>query len=54
MIARAKENIYHDDHNPETLDMEWVDIELVDEKNLHPSFEKAWPELKLLVKDLVL
>lgn len=53
IIATAKENIRHDDHNKETLAMEWVDIELVDEKSLHPSFEKAWPELKILVKDIL-
>ena len=49
VIARARENIRHDKHNEETLDMEWVDIDLVDDKNLHPAFEKAWPELKRLV-----
>ena len=54
MIARARENIRHDKHNEETLDMEWVDIDLVDDKNLHPAFERAWPELKRLVLNSLL
>ena len=49
VIARAHENITTHEMNEESLEVQWVPIESVDEKNLHPSFEKAWPQLKALL-----
>jgi 8-oxo-dGTP diphosphatase len=52
VIARAHEDLSAHEMNEESIQVEWVHIERVEEKNLHPSFEKAWPELKTLLLEL--
>ncbi len=49
VLAHAHEDITTHAMNEESLQVEWVAIDSVGEKNLHPSFEKAWPELKALL-----
>jgi 8-oxo-dGTP diphosphatase len=49
VIAHAHENITTHEMNEESIEVRWVAIESVDEMNLHPSFERAWPELKTLL-----
>ena len=49
VIARAHDDITTHEMNEESIEVRWVAIESVDEMNLHPSFEKAWPELRTLL-----
>lgn len=49
VIAHAHENITTHEMNEESIEVRWVAIESVDDMNLHPSFERAWPELKTLL-----
>ena len=52
VIAIAHENITTHEMNEESIEVRWIAIESVDEMNLHPSFEKAWPQLKELLKNI--
>ncbi len=32
--------------DPESLELQWVPVELVGDKELHPGFGAAWPGLR--------
>ena len=50
VIARAAAGLIAHEVNDESHEVRWVEIELVDELPLHPSFAKSWPELKALLQ----
>jgi 8-oxo-dGTP diphosphatase len=50
VIARAEVGLIAHEVNDESHEVRWVEIELVDELPLHPSFAKSWPELKALLQ----
>ena len=50
VIARAATGLIAHEVNDESHEVRWVEIELVDELPLHPSFAKSWPELKALLQ----
>ena len=50
VIARAAAGLIAHEVNDESHEVRWVEIELVDERPLHPSFAKSWPELKALLQ----
>ena len=52
VIAHATDLLIAHELNDESHEVRWVEIDLVDELTLHPSFEKSWPQLKGLVKAL--
>ncbi|MDQ0756964.1 NUDIX domain-containing protein [Arthrobacter sp. B3I4] len=37
--------------DPESLELQWVDLDGVGEKNLHPGFAAAWPALRRRLDD---
>ena len=53
VIARAEVGLIAHEVNDESHEVRWVEIELVDELPLHPSFAKSWPELKKLLNDFI-
>lgn len=53
VIARAAAGLIAHEVNDESHEVRWVEIELVDELPLHPSFAKSWPELKKLLNDFI-
>jgi 8-oxo-dGTP diphosphatase len=53
VIARAAAGLIVHEVNDESHEVRWVEIELVDELPLHPSFAKSWPELKKLLNDFI-
>ena len=50
VIVRAAAGLIAHEVNDESHEVRWVEIELVDELPLHPSFAKSWPELKALLQ----
>jgi len=50
VIARAAAGLIAHEVNDESHEVRWVEIDLVDELPLHPSFAKSWPELKALLQ----
>ena len=50
VIARAAVGLIAHEVNDESHEVRWVEIDLVDELPLHPSFAKSWPELKALLQ----
>ncbi|MFZ4108479.1 MAG: NUDIX hydrolase [Candidatus Planktophila sp.] len=50
VIARATDQLIAHEVNDESHEVRWVEIEKVDELNLHPSFAKSWPALKALIQ----
>lgn len=38
--------------DPESLELQWVSLEGVSKKELHPGFAAAWPALRLRLQDL--
>ena len=50
VIARAETGLIAHEVNDESHEVRWVEIDLVDELPLHPSFAKSWPELKALLQ----
>jgi 8-oxo-dGTP diphosphatase len=53
VIARAAAGLIAHEVNDESHEVRWVEIDLVDELPLHPSFAKSWPELKKLLNDFI-
>jgi 8-oxo-dGTP diphosphatase len=52
VICKASEDLEAHHVNDEALQVEWVPIADVAQKNLHPSFAKSWPELHALLGEL--
>ena len=52
VIARANEKLEGHELNDESHEVRWVNIKIVDQLPLHPSFAKSWPELKALLQSL--
>lgn len=50
VIARTTDELIAHEVNDESHEVRWVEIEKVDELNLHPSFAKSWPALKALIQ----
>jgi 8-oxo-dGTP diphosphatase len=53
VIAHAHPDLVAHEQNDESLQIAWVEISEVVEKNLHPSFAKTWPELETLLRKLL-
>ena len=53
VIAHAHPDLVAHEQNDESLQIAWVEISEVVEKNLHPSFAKTWPELEALLRKLL-
>ena len=53
VIARAEVGLIAHEVNDESHEVRWVEIDLVDELPLHPSFAKSWPELKKLLNNFI-
>ncbi len=49
VIASVDSQLIAHEMNAESLQVEWVEISQVSEKNLHPSFAKTWPTLQTLL-----
>lgn len=41
-------------HNEETMNLQWIKLNDVQELNLHPSFAKSWPELLREIKKVLI
>ena len=50
VISKAHIDLVAHEQNDESLQVEWVDFDLVSAKNLHPSFTKTWPALLARLK----
>jgi len=53
VIARTTDELIAHEVNDESHEVRWVEIEKVDELNLHPSFAKSWPALKEILNNLI-
>jgi len=53
VIARTTDDLIAHEVNDESHEVRWVEIEKVDELNLHPSFAKSWPALKEILNNLI-
>jgi len=53
VIARAEVGLVAHEVNDESHEVRWVQIDLVSQMALHPSFAKSWPELKQLLNDFI-
>jgi len=51
VIARTTDELIAHEVNDESHEVRWVEIEKVDELNLHPSFAKSWPALKEILNN---
>ena len=40
-------------NNHETTDLRWFSVDEVSTQNLHPSFARSWPEISVLIQDIV-
>ena len=52
IIARAHHDLIPHEMNEESLQVEWVFMDQLSNKNLHPSFEGSWPALQTLLGEL--
>ena len=50
VISKAHIDLVAHEQNDESLQVEWVEFDLVSAKNLHPSFAKTWPALLARLK----
>ena len=50
VISKAHADLIAHEQNDESLQVEWVEFDLVSAKNLHPSFAKTWPALLARLK----
>lgn len=53
VIAQTDMALVAHEVNDESHEVRWVDIESVEELDLHPSFAKSWPELKELLNNFI-
>jgi 8-oxo-dGTP diphosphatase len=53
VIARAEVGLVAHEVNDESHEVRWVQIDLVSQMALHPSFAKSWPELKQLLNNFI-
>ena len=53
VIARAADDLVAHEVNDESHEVRWVEIDVVDQLPLHPSFAKSWPELKKLLNNFI-
>jgi 8-oxo-dGTP diphosphatase len=53
VIARAEMGLVAHEVNDESHEVRWVQIDLVSQMALHPSFAKSWPELKQLLDNFI-
>lgn len=53
VIARADPLLIAHEQNDESQQVEWVKVEEVDQKNLHPSFALSWPKLLPILRKLL-
>jgi len=53
VIARAEVGLVAHEVNDESHEVRWVQIDLVSQMALHPSFAKSWPELKQLLDNFI-
>jgi 8-oxo-dGTP diphosphatase len=53
VIARAQDELVAHEVNDESHEVRWVQIDLVSQMALHPSFAKSWPELKQLLDNFI-
>ena len=53
VIAKAHGDLKTSEWNTETHDIGWFEISEIQNLELHPSFAKTWPTLKILVTDLI-
>jgi 8-oxo-dGTP diphosphatase len=51
VAARVVEPFDPEISDPESLELQWVDLDGVDAKNLHPGFAAAWPALRRRLED---
>jgi len=49
VIARAQQRLEEYINDPESLELEWVPVEEVENYDLHPGFAAAWPLLRLVL-----
>lgn len=54
VIAQADPALVAHEQNDESLQIEWIDIDAITAKNLHPSFAKSWPELETLLRKILM
>ena len=49
VLAKADPNLKLGDWNQETKDMAWVEIDQIENLDLHPSFARTWPAIYQLI-----